>query len=299
MGQYLDKLGMPAPDGVDVDVFYVPSGVTVTKAADLGAPPPPPPAPLMLPPGQPDPSAPAEPPAQQSVRTLAPVRETNTSAALAEVLADLTRARIAATGTASLARLFDEILSRVIVRYGLRATSDDIDAVIADLLDDDDRTALLAALAVLATLAVADAWTDAVSVLASLGVANALAFDAESAAVLAILKTVASDAVGMANGETHPEITERLRQSSAFGQSRAATIAETEGGVAYNLGTLAAYQQSDAVESVLVSDGDYDPVCAGLNGTTQTLAWAQSHPLGHPNCRRRFTPVLATVPAVT
>lgn len=73
---------------------------------------------------------------------------------------------------------------------------------------------------------------------------------------------------------------------------RSETIARTESAVAYNQGSILAYRESGLVKRVTVYDGDYDSVCQGLNGTTQTLDWAASNPVQHPRCTRAFAPIV-------
>jgi hypothetical protein len=34
--------------------------------------------------------------------------------------------------------------------------------------------------------------------------------------------------------------------------------------------------------------GHSDDICTQLNGTTQTLAWAEKNPIQHPRCVRAF-----------
>lgn len=74
-------------------------------------------------------------------------------------------------------------------------------------------------------------------------------------------------------------------------RTRALTIARTETGTAYNLGSVAAYRAGD-VTHVDVLDGDDDEPCASANGARWTLEEAEENPLGHPNCTRAFSPVV-------
>lgn len=76
-------------------------------------------------------------------------------------------------------------------------------------------------------------------------------------------------------------------------RSRALTIARTETGTAYNLGSVAAYR-AGGVTHVDVLDGDDDEPCASANGSRWTLEEAEQNPLGHPNCTRAFSPVVET-----
>ncbi len=74
-------------------------------------------------------------------------------------------------------------------------------------------------------------------------------------------------------------------------RSRALTIARTETGTGYNLGSVAAYR-TGGVTHVDVLDGEDDPICAAANGSRWTLEEAEANPLGHPNCTRAFSPVV-------
>lgn len=74
-------------------------------------------------------------------------------------------------------------------------------------------------------------------------------------------------------------------------RTRALTIARTETGTAYNLGSVAAYR-AGGLTHVDVLDGDDDEPCASANGSRWTLEEAETNPLGHPNCVRAFSPVV-------
>ena len=76
-------------------------------------------------------------------------------------------------------------------------------------------------------------------------------------------------------------------------RSRATTIARTETGTAYNLGSVAAYRVG-GITHVDVLDGDDDEPCASANGARWTLDEAEANPLEHPNCTRAFSPVVET-----
>ena len=71
---------------------------------------------------------------------------------------------------------------------------------------------------------------------------------------------------------------------------KADLITRTETAFAENGGTLAGYKDT-GVEYVLVSDGTSDDICAAADGATWTVDAANSHPLGHPNCSRAFSPL--------
>lgn len=84
----------------------------------------------------------------------------------------------------------------------------------------------------------------------------------------------------------HAALSERFE---GYQQWRADRIARTETAIAYNHGTVLSARQI-GVDRVLVSDGDYDAECVGLDGSTQSVEWALSNPISHPNCRRSFSP---------
>jgi SPP1 gp7 family putative phage head morphogenesis protein len=97
---------------------------------------------------------------------------------------------------------------------------------------------------------------------------------------------------GRAAGLTPVQIQQALREDFAFSASRAETIARTELATAANDAALAHYQASGVVVGVRVFDGDYDAVCAAMNGRTFTLAEARSVPrIAHPRCRRALAPL--------
>lgn len=70
-------------------------------------------------------------------------------------------------------------------------------------------------------------------------------------------------------------------------RARARTIARTETGTAYNLGSLTGYKEV-GIKKVEVFDGDDDEPCKSANGAIWTIEQAKAKPLGHPNCVRAF-----------
>lgn len=75
--------------------------------------------------------------------------------------------------------------------------------------------------------------------------------------------------------------------------TRAALIAVTESGTAYNTAAVSAYEDSDVASGVRVFDGvdcgwlshaDSDKA----NGSIRTFEDARAHPLAHPRCQRAF-----------
>jgi uncharacterized protein with gpF-like domain len=96
---------------------------------------------------------------------------------------------------------------------------------------------------------------------------------------------------GQAAGEGIPQLADRLRGLSAFGRSRAVTVARTELGHAANVAALANYRASGVVVGVRVFDGDYDAVCQAMNGRVYALG-QEPATLQHPRCRRAFAPIV-------
>ena len=76
--------------------------------------------------------------------------------------------------------------------------------------------------------------------------------------------------------------------------NRARNIARTELSVAQNTATHMRYE-SAGIRRVLVLDNgqdDPDQECAAVNGTEQTLEWAEKNPIAHPACTRAFAPII-------
>lgn len=97
-------------------------------------------------------------------------------------------------------------------------------------------------------------------------------------------------------GVSLDELAKRLRGLfTETYKGRAMTVARTESAHHYNQGSVHAYRESNVVEAVTVYDGDIDSGCAAVNGTTQTLEWADANPVEHPNCQRVFAPVVTPV----
>jgi hypothetical protein len=93
-------------------------------------------------------------------------------------------------------------------------------------------------------------------------------------------------------GWSNEQLQKAIREKGEIAsRSRATTIARTETGTAYNLGSVAAYR-AGGVTHVDVLDGDDDEPCASANGSRWTLEEAEDNPLGHPNCTRSFSPVV-------
>jgi len=152
-------------------------------------------------------------------------------------------------------------------------------------------------------LILAQSWDD---VTAELGVE--LAFDLENIYVREVLSELAKKVRDVA--ETTKEEIRRLVGKQAeegwdiarlakeirglketHSLARARTIARTETGAAYNLGSLTGYQEA-GVKKVEVFDGDDDEPCKSANGAIWTIEEARANPLGHPNCQRAFAAVV-------
>lgn len=75
-------------------------------------------------------------------------------------------------------------------------------------------------------------------------------------------------------------------------KNRAESIARTELGTAQNAAAADRYDRAGVTEVFVMDNGldDDDSACKELNGTVQTLAWAQEHPLEHPRCTRAIAP---------
>lgn len=89
-----------------------------------------------------------------------------------------------------------------------------------------------------------------------------------------------------------PDLSDVIQNDYAFSESRATTIARTETGTAYNMGTIARYRDVGFTK-VYVFDGvDHDKACREADGSTWELDYAEEHLLQHPNCHRAFGPAI-------
>jgi PBSX family phage portal protein len=108
---------------------------------------------------------------------------------------------------------------------------------------------------------------------------------------------------GLYLGEGVDQIKERLQKTVGVpdlrdsagrlitGEVRAAMIARTEVGKAYNVGEVRGYGSTGVVDDVTVVDGDdFDEPCKKANGQTWSFNRAEDEPLEHPNCTRGFIP---------
>jgi hypothetical protein len=98
---------------------------------------------------------------------------------------------------------------------------------------------------------------------------------------------------GQALGEGVDELLVRIQRLGAFSEGRARTIARSELGTATNAASLASFEASTVVHSVIVHDGtDHDSPCKDINGKTFSLEDARGLPaIEHPNCVRAYAPV--------
>lgn len=152
-------------------------------------------------------------------------------------------------------------------------------------------------------LIIAQSWDDVVD-----EIGTELAFDLENIYVQEVLGELAKKVrqvaettkdeirrlVGLQaeNGWSVDDLAKEIRAlKETHSRARARTIARTETGTAYNLGSLAGYQEA-GVKRVEVFDGDDDEPCASANGAIWTIEEAQANPLGHPNCVRAFAAVV-------
>lgn len=140
-----------------------------------------------------------------------------------------------------------------------------------------------------------------------LGVSVSFAIPASEEAI--VLLTRHLDRLGLeiantTNADVQRVLTEALRDGASNAQIRKALdalfddyanwrldrIARTEITSAYNLGALGQYRAA-GVSMVHVYDGDLDENCAYWNGREVPLDEAEGSPLGHPNCRRTWSPI--------
>ena len=96
---------------------------------------------------------------------------------------------------------------------------------------------------------------------------------------------------GQMAGEGIPQLSARLRELPAFNRARAITVSRTELGHSQNTAALASYRASGVVVGVRVHDGDYDALCAAMNGRVFALGHEPAT-LQHPRCLRAFAPIV-------
>ncbi len=114
-------------------------------------------------------------------------------------------------------------------------------------------------------------------------------------AVRALLSDAAEQGLSVAQvvagGDGRPALRDLVAQTY---RGRASTIARTELGTAQQQAAVARYKAAGVTRVQVLDNGmdDSDPRCTELNGTIQTLEWAEANPLQHPNCVRAFAPVV-------
>jgi hypothetical protein len=107
--------------------------------------------------------------------------------------------------------------------------------------------------------------------------------------VIAIIRESIADNPAGSPFELGSRIADKLREkiNGDYPRWRADSIARTETGTAFNVGTVHAGRQN-GVDRFLVSDGDCD-ICRGFDGQIWTGEHALANPLAHPNCTRSFS----------
>lgn len=307
LDEYREKvLGLPPlPNGLG-QVLYLPTNVKVIEAVDLlkkpepPALPPPPPQNALPPPADPeDPEQEDDDPEAEDPAPPPPPSKAVRSVAGVEQRADATRDRHAETLTASVRTHLDQQRERVVSRWNETAKdwpSPD------DLIGDDEE--LLSVVRDAWALVLGDAVEDAGAALGltlSFELANdwvQQALDDVGARIKGITSTTRDDLktiIGRAasEGMSIPDVAALIREAGAWSASRAETIALTETAVAYNRGSLRAYEESGLVDEVEVLDGkDFDETCKALHGQKKSLTWANANLIQHPRCRRAFAPLV-------
>ena len=254
---------------------------------------------VQLPPATTPPAAlPAPPEAPKQLGTVA------TKASAASLAATLTRQR--ATHERALAAALDSAFAELADRVVARATKQarrkaaDLEA----LITDGDMLSLATPIKDYILDVLRGSWATWNGVL-SLDTAFALtdpavvaALDGSATRVTGIGETTraalaAALANGAADGLTGGALSRAIRGVVTESYAgRATTIARTELAMAQQQCATARYTAA-GVSHVIVYDGgseDSDADCDALNGTRQTLAWAEANLLGHPNCVRCFAP---------
>ena len=98
----------------------------------------------------------------------------------------------------------------------------------------------------------------------------------------------------MDEGWSPQKFAARLEESGLFSAERAEIIARTEVAIAQNYGQSETYAEM-GFDRLYVYDGDCD-ICREVDGEVCSIAWAQEHPVGHPNCVRSFSPATSDEP---
>ena len=105
----------------------------------------------------------------------------------------------------------------------------------------------------------------------------------------------------MQNGDSVQELAGRLKESHAFSNTRARTIARTETAMADNMGNLIGWEETGLVAGkqwITAEDDKVSAICntngdMGVIGLYEHFAHGGMTPPAHPNCRCTIVPVLA------
>lgn len=105
----------------------------------------------------------------------------------------------------------------------------------------------------------------------------------------------------MRNGDSVQELAGRLKESHAFSNTRAKTIARTETAMADNMGNLIGWDETGLVAGkrwITAEDDKVSEICntngrMGVIGLHEHFAHGGMTPPAHPNCRCTVVPVLA------
>ena len=105
----------------------------------------------------------------------------------------------------------------------------------------------------------------------------------------------------MQNGDSVQELAGRLKESHAFSNTRARTIARTETAMADNMGNLIGWEETGLVAGkrwITAEDDKVSEICntngdMGVIGLHEHFAHDGMTPPAHPNCRCTVVPVLA------
>ena len=105
----------------------------------------------------------------------------------------------------------------------------------------------------------------------------------------------------MQNGDSVQELAGRLKESHAFSNTRARTIARTETAMADNMGNLIGWEETGLVAGkrwITAEDDKVSAICntngdMGVIGLHEHFAHGGMTPPAHPNCRCTVVPVLA------
>lgn len=282
--QALSMVGMDADK--DADVLYVPISVTPTAPADL----------LSA-----EPVSSGAPPANPAAGNAGKGRRSRKDAESLAGAIERLRRRLQPGLERELGRFLGTQAQRVVSR--LEATRKAVETLPdpEELLPDDERRLLRDLLEPWyrrTLIALHELTQDALGVSFELDDPLTRQYLGEAGTNIVAISDTTLQAVrdalaeGQAAGEGLSELAKRLRELPQFGKARARVVARTELAQASNLAALTSYTASGVVVGVQVFDGDFDEVCAALNGQLLSLADARNlPPLAHPNCLRALGPV--------